>query len=53
MKLNNKGWGFRMMLFLMSVLCIFLAIAIYYIYIYYTAIEKSFGYIEVISRGIL
>ena len=32
MKLNNRGWGYRMMAFLLSILAIFFLIAIYYQY---------------------
>lgn len=39
MKLNNKGWGYRMMIFLMTILCVFLLIAIYFIYRYYDTFE--------------
>lgn len=39
MKLNNKGWGYRMMIFLMIILSTFLLVSIYYIYRYYNTIE--------------
>ena len=39
MKLNNKGWGFRMMALLMGVLAIFFIIAIVLIYNYYNNIS--------------
>lgn len=42
MKLNNHGWGYRMMAFLMSILAAFLLIAIYYIYKYYNNMPKNF-----------
>ena len=35
MKLNQKGWGFEMMAFLMSILICALYFAIYYIYKFY------------------
>ncbi len=35
MKLNNRGWGYGEMAILMSILIIFLIIAIYYIYKFY------------------
>jgi len=41
MKLNNNGWGYRMMIFLMIILSTFLLIAIYYIYQYYDIIEMQ------------
>lgn len=41
MKLNNRGWGYRMMTILMSILVIFLGIAIFYIYKYYSTIGKE------------
>lgn len=47
MKLNKKGWGFRMMAFLMGVLAIFFVIAIVLIYNYYNNISgklKRAGY---------
>lgn len=40
-KLNNNGWGYRMMAFLMSILVIFLLIAIYYIYNFYGKIKDN------------
>ncbi len=42
MKLNNKGWGYRMMVFLMTILCSFLLVAIYFVYKYYETISKSY-----------
>lgn len=39
MKLNNKGWGFGTMIFLITILCLFLIIAIYYIFRLYNNIE--------------
>lgn len=44
MKLNNRGWGFGMMFLLMTILIIFLAIAIYYIYQYYESRVTDFNY---------
>lgn len=41
MKLNNYGWGYRMMTILMAVLVGFLLIASYYIYNYYNKIGKA------------
>ncbi len=49
MKINNRGWGYTMMIFLMSILCLFLAIAIYFIYRFYSNfeyIEKNNTYIK-------
>ena len=45
MKLNKNGWGYGTMILLMSILIIFLAIAIYFIYRFYS----SFEYIEQIK----
>lgn len=39
MKLNKKGWGFKMMLFLMGLLIFALLIAIYFIYKFYSEID--------------
>lgn len=39
MKLNNHGWGYGMMFLLMSILVLFLLIAIYFIYKYYDAFD--------------
>ncbi|NLL02184.1 MAG: hypothetical protein GX265_04105 [Mollicutes bacterium] len=39
MKLNNKGWGFGTMIFFITILCLFLIIAIYYIFRLYNNIE--------------
>lgn len=50
MKLNNRGWGFRAMFFLMSILFCFFLIAIYMIYNYYDKIgnnHPSGYYVEV------
>ena len=44
MKLNKKGWGFRMMFFLMGTLIFFLLLAIYLIYNYYNNIVKLDSY---------
>lgn len=41
MKLNNKGWGFRAMFFLMSILVAFFMVAIYMVYRYYDTIEQT------------
>lgn len=41
MKLNNHGWGYRMMTLLMTILIGFLLVASYYIYNYYNKISKS------------
>ena len=43
MKLNNRGWGYRMMAFLMAVLILFLTIAIIYINSFYDKIKNG-GY---------
>ena len=40
MKLDNKGWGYRMMALFIIVLIVFLIIAIYYIYRFYEEIGK-------------
>jgi hypothetical protein len=45
MKLNNKGWGYRMMFFLMSLLIICLFVATYYIYKYYDSIGNNNSYV--------
>ncbi len=50
MKLNNRGWGFRAMFFLMSILFCFFLVAIYMIYNYYDKIgnnHPSGNYVEV------
>lgn len=41
MKLNNKGWGYRMMALLMTILVIFLIVAIFFIYKFYTNVGKN------------
>lgn len=41
MKLNNKGWGFSEMLTLMSLLIIFLGIAVFFIYRLYYNLEEN------------
>ena len=43
MKLNNRGWGYRMMILLMSILIIFLGVAIYYIHNYYSQISGNYN----------
>lgn len=43
MKINKKGWGFRMMLLLMGILIFALVIVIYYIYNYYDDIINTFN----------
>ena len=45
MKLNKKGWGFKMMLFLMGLLIFVLLIAIYFIYKFYSEIDSLSGII--------
>lgn len=51
MKLNNKGWGYGMMIFLMAILCVFLLIIVYYIYKYYDSMDvKLIG--NFIHKGI-
>ena len=42
MKLNNKGWGFREMFFLMGILFCFLLVAIYLIYQFYDGFENKY-----------
>lgn len=52
MKLNNNGWGYRMMTFLMSILVIALLIASYYIYRFYDQMKddvRRVGYVEVVT----
>ncbi|MDD4705792.1 MAG: hypothetical protein PHS24_01075 [Bacilli bacterium] len=53
MKLNNKGWGYRMMIFLMIILSTFLLVAIYYIYRYYNTIEMRLIYDFFLNGGYL
>lgn len=51
MKLNRKGWGFKMMLFLMGLLIFALLIAIYFIYKFYIEIDSLSGIIvKVVSK---
>ena len=51
MKLNKKGWGFKMMLFLMGLLIFALLIAIYFIYKFYIEIGSLSGIIvKVVSN---
>ena len=38
-KLNNQGWGFGTMIFLMTILVIFFVIAIYFIWVFYNSFE--------------
>lgn len=45
MKLNTKGWGFKMMLFLMGLLIFALLIAVYFIYKFYSEINSLSGII--------
>lgn len=52
MKLNNNGWGYRMMALLMGILIFFLLIAIYYIYNYYGEIGINTKTNNYIVRGI-
>ena len=42
MKLNNKGWGFRAMFFLMGILFCFFLVAIYLIYQFYDGFENKY-----------
>ena len=42
MKLNNKGWGFRAMFFLMGILFCFFLVAIYLIYQFYDSYENKY-----------
>ena len=42
MKLNNQGWGYRMMIFLISILSLFLLIAIYFIYRFYNNFTEEY-----------
>ncbi len=39
MKLNKRGWGYGTMILLMTILCLFLIVAIYYIYRLYNNVE--------------
>ena len=41
MKLNNRGWGYKMMSFLILILFIFFCIAVYYIYIFYKNVGSN------------
>lgn len=41
MKLNKKGWGFKMMLFLMGLLIFALLIAVYFIYEFYNEMNLA------------
>lgn len=41
MKLNNNGWGYGMMVFLMTILCAFLLVGVYFIYKYYNSIDAK------------
>ena len=43
MKLNNKGWGYRMMSFLMFILVSFLLIAVFYIYKFYDSMKGDYN----------
>jgi len=43
MNLNNRGWGYRMMTFLMFILVAFLLVAIYYIYHFYDNMKYDFN----------
>ena len=45
MKLNKKGWGFKMMLFLMGLLIFALLIAVYFIYKFYNEMNLATGII--------
>ncbi len=51
MRLNDKGWGYRMMIFLMTILCIFLLISIYYIFRFYNAFELNL-IIHLLNNGV-
>ena len=53
MKLNQRGWGYRMMAFLMSILVIALLVASYYIYRFYDRMKSDFnrvGIVEVVRN---
>lgn len=41
MKLNNRGWGYKMMAFLMSILAAFFLVALYYIYRFYNRMPRN------------
>lgn len=41
-KLNNHGWGYKMMILLMTILIVFLFVAVYYIYKYYDTMKNTF-----------
>lgn len=43
MKLNNRGWGFKEMIILTSILLIFLLVAAYYIVILYSSFGATPG----------
>ena len=49
MKTNN-GWGYGMMIILMAILCLFLLIAIYFIYRFYDTIETKENSVGIIYR---
>lgn len=39
MKLNNRGWGIREMLFFIAILVFFFCLAIYFIYVFYSSVS--------------
>ena len=51
MKLNNNGWGYLMMIFLMVILCLFLLVAAYFIYRFYNNFD-AYQYNTVITQNI-
>ena len=55
-KLNNRGWGLRMMIFLMGILVLFFGIAIFFIYKFYNDFrieERNTVNYEVTVRSVL
>ena len=42
MKINNRGWGYRMMAFLLFILACFFFFFFYYIYNYYVDIKGDY-----------
>lgn len=50
MNLNNRGWGFKMMAFLMLILISFLTVAIIYIYKFYNGLSINNTNIEEVDN---
>ena len=49
MKLNKRGWGYRMMALLMSILVIALLVASYYIYRFYDRMKSDFNRVGIVE----